>query len=150
MADSTTQHDKALTPARNSQSNRASLQYVKTESVVGSEENPRIHFPDVSMDQLAASVSEVGILVPLSVYFDKKRSKYVLIDGERRWKCAKNLGLTDVPAIILPPPNTKANLLTMFNIHMVREPWEDMPTAWALKKLIELTGNDDEEVLCEE
>src|SRR5439155_835796 len=32
------------------------------------------------------------------------------------------------------------NLVRMFNIHMVREPWKDMPTAWALEKLIEETG----------
>jgi ParB/RepB/Spo0J family partition protein len=113
-------------------------------------ENPRVHFPEAAMEELSASIDEVGILVPISVYEEKGKSKpFVLIDGERRWRCATHLGLSALPAIVMPPPDSTKNLLTMFNIHMVREPWEDMPTAWALKKLMERTGDTDVDRLAE-
>jgi ParB/RepB/Spo0J family partition protein len=129
-------------------SHRPKLAYISTALVKQSDENPRLHFPDISLEQLAKSIDEVGILVPLNVY--PEGAHFVLIDGERRWRCATTLGLPQVPAIILPPPDTKENLLTMFNIHMVRDPWDDMPTAWALEKLIALTHQDDDDTLVEQ
>lgn len=113
-------------------------------------ENPRLHFREESLKDLAASIDEVGVLVPIAVYQDSDDPPhYVLFDGERRWICAKRLGLAAVPAIVMAPPDSVANLLKMFNIHMVREPWDDMPTAWSLQKLIERTDTTDEHDLAE-
>lgn len=110
-------------------------------------ENPRRHFPENELDELAASIDEIGILVPVSVYPDPSdeypHSPYVLIDGERRWICSTRLGLSEMPAIIMEKPDETQNLLTMFNIHMVREPWDEMPTAWALEDLSQRTGERD-------
>lgn len=110
-------------------------------------ENPRKHFPEDELDELAASIDEVGVLVPVSVYPDPTEefpdSPYVLIDGERRWTCSVRLGRGEIPAIVMEKPDPTQNLLTMFNIHMVREPWDEMPTAWALEELSERTGERD-------
>jgi ParB family chromosome partitioning protein len=113
-------------------------------------ENPRQHFPEEDLDKLAESISKKGVLVPLSVY-KKPRSenRYVLVDGERRWRCAKDLGLKEVPVIVIPKPNDTENLLTMFHIHLVREPWDNMPTVGALQKVIKRTGKTDPEELRE-
>jgi ParB family transcriptional regulator, chromosome partitioning protein len=100
--------------------------------------NPRLHFPEEQMDRLRESIALAGILVPVVVYQDA--GGYVLLDGERRWRCAQELGLDKVPAIIVEPPKSPDGLLQMFNIHMVREAWQDMPTAWALERLISTTG----------
>lgn len=100
--------------------------------------NPRLHFPEEQIERLTESIAKEGILVPVVVYPDG--DNYRLIDGERRWRCAKDLGLETIPAVITDPPDPRENLVRMFNIHMVREPWRDMPTAWALEKLIEKTG----------
>jgi ParB family chromosome partitioning protein len=113
-------------------------------------ENPRLHFPQEDLEKLSESIDERGILVPLSVY--KKpgtRNQYILVDGERRWRCAKQLGLKEVPAIVIPKPNDIDNLLTMFHIHLVREPWDSMPTVAALHKVIERTGTNDPDKLRE-
>ena len=45
------------------------------------------------------------------------------------------LGLETVPALIVPEKNDRDVLVQMFNIHLVREPWKDIPTALALGKL---------------
>lgn len=106
--------------------------------------NPRVHFPELTLEALADSIDEAGVLVPVTVHEDPDGdpTPYVLIDGERRWRCARDLGLEKIPANILEEPDDLDNLLTMFNIHMVREPWQDMPTARALGKVMELTGID--------
>jgi hypothetical protein len=67
-----------------------------------------------------------------------------LLDGQRRWMCAQDLHLKKVPVNIVPEPTTLQNIVTMFNIHSLREQWE-LP-AMALKleflerELMRVTG----------
>lgn len=105
--------------------------------------NPRLHFTEEELEKLTESIANEGILVPIVVYRDDKQEKWILIDGERRWRCALALGLEKMPAVITRPTDRRQNLIQMFNIHLVREPWKDMPTAWALQHLIEETGIED-------
>lgn len=90
-------------------------------------DNPRLVFREDEMNQLMESIHEVGIKVPVSVYSDA--GHYVLLDGERRWRCAKRLNLEVVPAIVQPKPSRLENILMMFNIHNVRVDWDPMPMA---------------------
>lgn len=96
-------------------------------------DNPRLIFHEEEMKQLLDSIREQGIRVPLSVY--KDRDSYVLIDGERRWRCAKKLNLSHVPALVVPKPSKLENLLMMFNIHNVRVAWDLMPMAAKLGEI---------------
>lgn len=106
-------------------------------------QNPRMFFNDETIEQLAESISEKGILVPLTVYEDKKGSAtHVLLDGERRWRAAKLINLPEVPAWVIPKPDGVENTLRMFNIHMLREEWDELAIAWALKKLMDALGTD--------
>ena len=100
--------------------------------------NPRMFFPEKSLSILKESIRSVGILVPLTVYRSKTDDKLHLLDGQRRWMCAKDLGLEEVPVNIVPEPTTFQNIVTMFNIHTLREPWELMPTALKLEVLIRM------------
>lgn len=61
-------------------------------------EQPRRHFEQTALDELAASIKRYGILQPLIV--SPKQDKYILVAGERRWRAAKIAGLTQVPAIV--------------------------------------------------
>jgi len=88
------------------------------------------------MNELLESIREVGIKVPVSVYAEANR--YVLLDGERRWRCAKKLNLKVVPAIVQPKPTRLENLLMMFNIHNVRVDWDLMPMALKLGEVREM------------
>jgi ParB/RepB/Spo0J family partition protein len=85
------------------------------------------------MQELMDSIAEVGIKVPISLYQDGQR--FVLLDGERRWRCAKRLNLHVIPAIVQPKPTKLENLLMMFNIHNVRVDWDPMPMALKLKEV---------------
>jgi len=114
------------------------LENLEVSRIKPNEANPRLHFPEEEIERLSQSIAKEGILVPVVVY--PEDDYFRLIDGERRFRCALDLGLERVPCVITEAPDPRENLVRMFNIHMVREPWKDMPTAWALEKLIEETG----------
>jgi ParB family chromosome partitioning protein len=101
--------------------------------------NPRLLFDKLPLTELQASISRVGILVPLTVYFDSKRRRYVILDGQRRWMCASNLDLKRVPVNEVEEPTLVQNIVTMFQIHKLREDWELMPTALKLELLMKET-----------
>ena len=88
------------------------------------------------MNQLLESIQQVGIQVPLSVF--EHGSRFVLLDGERRWRCARKLNLATVPVLVQPEPSPLENLLTMFNIHNVRQDWDLMPMALKLRDVQEM------------
>ena len=96
-------------------------------------DNPRLIFRIQELDELEQSIDSQGILVPLAVYSEGKR--FVLLDGERRWRCARKLGLHNVPAIIQPKPARVQNIMMMFAIHNARRDWLPLPTALKLQDL---------------
>lgn len=59
---------------------------------------PRVHFDEESLADLAASVSEIGVLQPILVR--PVGGRYELVAGERRWRAARRAGLPVIPAII--------------------------------------------------
>lgn len=114
----------------------ATLQEIPPDRIRPNPDNPRLIFREDEMRELMDSIKEVGIKVPVSLYEDGQR--FVLIDGERRWKCAKRLNLRVMPAIVQPKPTKLENLLMMFNIHNVRVDWDPMPMALKLKEVGDL------------
>ena len=88
------------------------------------------------MKSLARSIKTHGIQVPLTVYPDG--SRYILIDGERRWRCAKLLNIKTTPCIIMDKPTPYQNLIMMYNIHALREQWDYFTIASKLEEVIDL------------
>src|SRR5262245_8369198 len=76
--------------------------------------NPRRLFDKLPLDTLRDSIARVGILVPLTVYRDAKRRRYIILDGQRRWMCASELGLKKVPVNEVEEPTLVQNIVTMF------------------------------------
>ena len=60
---------------------------------------PRHHLDDEALNELAASISEHGVLQPLIVSINPENDEYTLIAGERRWRAAEIAGLSMVPVI---------------------------------------------------
>jgi ParB family chromosome partitioning protein len=75
-----------------------SLQEVAISSIVPNPQQPRTHFDEAKLQELADSIKEHGILQPLVV--TKKGDQYELIAGERRFQAAKRIGLATVPVVI--------------------------------------------------
>ncbi len=115
---------------------RSRLEEINPDKIDRNPDNPRLIFREEQMTELLESIREVGIKVPLSVY--QKNGRYALIDGERRWRCAKKLNLKIVPSHVQPKPSRLENLLMMFNIHNVRVDWDLMPMALKLGEIQEM------------
>lgn len=71
------------------------------EHLVPNPHQPRQHFSDESLQELATSIREQGILLPVLVRpLPKERDRFQLVAGERRWRAAQLAGLTEIPALI--------------------------------------------------
>lgn len=81
----------------NSQMEEQILQ-VPIEDILPNRFQPRLAFDDASLQDLAASIKQHGIIQPLILR--RKNDKYEIIAGERRYKAARMAGLVSVPAII--------------------------------------------------
>ena len=71
---------------------------VNINSVEPNREQPRKAFEEDSLEELAESIREYGILQPLLV--QKRDGYYEIIAGERRWRAAKKAGLKEIPVVI--------------------------------------------------
>ena len=118
-----------------------------TDSLTPNPHNPRVLFDVAPLETLRESIEKVGVLVPLTIYFDSKRNKHIILDGQRRWICAEQLGLAKVPVNQVSEPTLVQNIVTMFQIHKLREDWELMPSALKLELLmIELDERSDKKL----
>ena len=71
---------------------------VPIEDIIPNRFQPRLNFDESSLQELAASIKEHGIIQPLVLR--RLGDKYEIIAGERRYKASKIAGLTSVPAVI--------------------------------------------------
>lgn len=110
-----------------------SVRLVDPADIERNPENPRLIFREDELASLQDSIAKQGILVPLTIYEHDRG--FVILDGERRWRCALKLGLSAVPAIVQPEPDSLTNIMMMFAIHKTRSDWDPLPTAMKLEKL---------------
>ena len=96
---------------------------------------PRKHFDEASLVELAESIREHGIIQPLTV---RKLSSgyYQIIAGERRWRAARLAGLQEVPAIVIEADDRKAAELAMIE-NLQREDLNPMEEAAGFQSLID-------------
>jgi len=77
----------------------AKFRELLVDSIVPNAKQPRTVFEEEALDELKASINEVGILQPVVVR-EVSPGQYELIMGERRWRATKALGRDTIPAII--------------------------------------------------
>lgn len=96
---------------------------------------PRKRFDDESLQELADSISQHGIIQPLTV---RKLSSgyYQIIAGERRWRAARLAGLQEVPVIVIEADDRKVAELAMIE-NLQREDLNPMEEAAGFQSLIE-------------
>lgn len=96
---------------------------------------PRKHFDEASLAELAESIRVHGIIQPLTV---RKLSSgyYQIIAGERRWRAARIAGLQEVPAVVVEADDRKAAELAMIE-NLQREDLNPMEEAAGFQALME-------------
>ena len=74
------------------------LEYIPINDLTPMKNQPRTSFNEESIEELAQSIRNFGILQPLIVTYNQNQ-ELILIAGERRWRAAKIAGLNEVPCI---------------------------------------------------
>ncbi len=77
----------------------AGLRDVPVGAIVPNPHQPRMHFPEATLEELARSIREHGLLQPL-VVTELPSGDYQLVAGERRWRAARRAGLQTVPVVV--------------------------------------------------
>jgi ParB family chromosome partitioning protein len=115
---------------------------LELDKIIPNEYQPRKHFDDEKLKELAASIKEQGVIQPIIVH--KAGSGFQLIAGERRWRAARLAGLKTIPALVKEA--TKRALLEMALIENIqREDLNPLEAAEAYQRLqdeFKLTQDD--------
>ena len=90
--------EEEFDPTRREDAKVSKLVELPLDEIVRDEDQPRKQFSQESLQELADSIREHGVLQPLVV--TKKGDKYQIVAGERRWRASRLAGLTTVPAIV--------------------------------------------------
>jgi ParB family chromosome partitioning protein len=96
---------------------------------------PRRHWNDEALDELAASIKAQGLIQPVVVRALGKDS-YELIAGERRWRAAQRAQLSELPALVKVVPEASVPAMALIE-NIQREDLSPLEEADALKRLID-------------
>ena len=105
---------------------------------------PRTDFDEAALNELAASIREIGIITPVTLR-QMGENDYQIIAGERRWRAAQLAGLTTVPAYIRTAEDEKVMEMALVE-NIQREDLNPIEIALAYQHLSETTGMTQERI----
>ncbi|HEX7099037.1 MAG TPA: ParB/RepB/Spo0J family partition protein [Acidimicrobiia bacterium] len=123
---------------------REDFRRLKLDEVVPNPNQPRTHFDEEALAELAASIAEVGVLQPIIVR-PLDDGSFALIAGERRWRAARQAGLTEIPAVIRTSDD-QHSLTEALIENLQRQDLGPLEEAAAYKALMEDFGMSHEQV----
>ena len=119
------------------------IQNVNIDYIIPNRFQPRLTFDEMSLNELASSIKEHGIIQPLVLR--RLGDKYEIIAGERRYKAAQLAGLTEVPAIISNiDDNKSAEIALVENVQ--RRNLNSLEEAKSYKKILDKEGLTQDEL----
>lgn len=112
----------------------AVLREIEVASISPNPHQPRVHFDEESLAELAASIAQIGVLQPILVR--PVGDGFELIAGERRWRAARRAGMAVIPAVVRPTEDIgSVEQALVENLH--REDLTPLEEAAAYQQLIE-------------
>jgi ParB family chromosome partitioning protein len=132
----------ALIPG-GSPSERKGVMNLGIEEIIPDKTQPRRHFDDTHIAELAESIRTKGVLLPLIVR--RTPEGYVIVAGERRWRAAQKAGLRELPVMVREVTEKEAFELALIE-NIQREDLNPVEEADAYRRLIEEHGLTQEEL----
>jgi ParB family chromosome partitioning protein len=132
----------ALIPG-GSPSERKGVMNLGIEEIRPNRGQPRRHFDEAHIEELAESIRSKGVLLPLIVR--RATDGYVLVAGERRWRAAQKAGLRELPVMVREVSDKEAFEIALIE-NIQREDLNPVEEAEAYKRLIEEHGLTQEEL----
>lgn len=125
---------------------KSSASALRISEVEPRRDQPRKTFSHESLEQLADSIAQFGVLQPIIVRESTLLTgTYEIIAGERRWRAAKMAGLSEIPAVILDGDDLKAAQVAVIE-NVQREDLNPVEEAFAYSALIENFGLTQDQV----
>jgi ParB family chromosome partitioning protein len=121
----------------------AEFLHVPVDQIRANPDQPRSRFDDDALEELTASIREVGVLQPVIV--GATEDGYVLIAGERRWRATKKAGMPTIPAVVRGSTG-ESTLVASLVENLQREDLTPLEEAHAFKQLLEDYGMSQEQV----
>lgn len=116
----------------------SAINEIEIDKIEANKEQPRRTFDDESLEELASSIAEIGIIQPLSLR-PMADGRYQIIAGERRFRAAKLAGLERVPAYIRPASEMEVTEMALIE-NIQRQDLNPIEISLAFKKLMETYG----------
>jgi len=127
----------ASAPAKSSAAAASGVYTLPLAKLHAGKYQPRSHFNDTSLSELAESIRKNGIMQPVIVRASPKQpDKYEIVAGERRWRAAQIAGLDQVPVIIRDIPDKQALELALVE-NIQRQDLSPVEEANGYQRLIE-------------
>ncbi|MFO7582037.1 ParB/RepB/Spo0J family partition protein [Guyparkeria sp.] len=95
---------------------------------------PRTHFDEAALTELADSIRAQGVIQPVVVR--RRSGEYELIAGERRWRAAQKAGLSRIPAVIREIDDNQAAAMALIE-NLQREDLDAIEQAKAMQRLVQ-------------
>jgi ParB family chromosome partitioning protein len=114
------------------------LQNVAIDRVRAGRFQPRTRMDEASLDELAASIREQGVMQPILVR-PVDGGRFEIVAGERRWRAAQRAGLTEVPALVKDVPDRNALALALIE-NIQRDDLNPLEEAQGLARLVDEFG----------
>ncbi|MDO5707309.1 MAG: ParB/RepB/Spo0J family partition protein [Andreesenia angusta] len=119
------------------------IYYIDIDRIISNENQPRKFFDEDSMLDLQESIARNGIIQPLILR--KLDNGYRIVAGERRWRAAMSINMSEVPAIILDIDETKEREISIIE-NLQREDLSAIEEAIAFKDFLEKTKTRQEDL----
>lgn len=120
---------------------------VSINEVEPNRDQPRKHFDEEALEELAESIKRYGVIQPIVV--TQKEGYYEIIAGERRWRACKKAGLKEVPVILRDDDERRNKEISLIE-NIQREDLNAVEKAMGIKILMEeysLTQQEVSEIL---
>lgn len=114
----------------------STIREIAIENIVPNPDQPRRDFDEESLEELASSIRELGIVQPLTLRLADDGT-HQIIAGERRWRAARKAGLLSVPAYVRTASDLEVTEMALIE-NIQREDLNAVEVALAFKKLIDV------------
>ncbi len=136
---------EALIPTGESEVSKSGVNQISVDRISPNPRQPRTRFDADELDELAASITEHGVIQPLIVTHGDSVDDYILVAGERRLLAARKAGLESVPVIIRETNQQQLVELALVE-NVQRADLGPLETAEAYRQLAEDFGLSHDEI----
>jgi ParB family chromosome partitioning protein len=118
---------------------------IALEAIEPNPNQPRKHFDEEALQELAESIKTLGVIQPITVR-QIDNGKFQIISGERRYRAARRAGLEAIPAFIRPADDNKEVLVLALVENIQREDLDALEIAFTYQRMMDEGALTQEEI----